>query len=631
MRVFLSLCTLMIGLVAGMPGARADDWTIVTRFQVNPSYGDPYRWTRFDRPMNAIRLTAVGGRVQCRRVVATYGDGTRQQIFEGVIQDRQSRLISFNAYRRMNALSFVCRTDRARGVRVRVEGQVASLDRGRGTPPPDVQDRRRDTVDERRLRQERFRADRGPDYFGNDFTRIGLVQFGPRLEREIEYTRFPGRLSALRLRARGSAVRCQRVVATYRNGSSQQIFRGIIREGATQQVSFNRDRRVAALTFVCQSERGQQAGLVISGRYERDARPGAGNRLAWRRLGAARFERRGSVERVFSRFDGPIQRIGLRPIDDNARCGRIAVTFANGRTRELPFSNSILEEDRLYTFDLPGDQRRVERIALACRAFRARDVTIAIYGISVRDRADGRRSDVDRRTDRFRVDRTVRSFGPDWTRVGRVEFGPRLERELRYTDFPTPVSSVRLRARGSAIRCRSVSAAFGNGNRREVFSGVIREGESRIISFRRDRRVDALTFVCQSERNQAGVLIISGKDDNGRRDDRARSGARGADWVRLGQARFRSRNEVERTFARFDGPVRRLGLRPLDDDARCSRILVTFANGRSRELPFGRGVLQEDRMYTVDLPGDQRRIRAVTMVCRAVRARDATIAIFGIR
>ncbi len=623
MRVLLIVALAYIGL--SVCPAWAQEWTVITRFDVGRDYVQPYGWSRFDRRLDRIRLIAVGDAVRCRRVLVTYSDGTRQIVFSGRINENRFRLVRFGSFRRVRSINLTCRSESVRAARVRVEVAYEL---------PVVRDGGRGQTVQRQRQIERLRAARDGLYNGSDWARIGRVSFGSRLEREVEYTDFPARVSELRLIARGSSLRCSRVFATFANGNTREIFRGIIPQNGARTVTFRRDRVVRALTFICQAERFDRGTLLISARYDTGPQ---GNRLtrpgrqpfvggaSWVRLGFVTFRRRTEVEQVFTRFDGPINRLGLQPRDDDARCSRIFVTFANGRTRNLPFGRGVLEEGRLYVVDLPGDQRRIRRVTLVCQSFRANDSTIAIYGIRERVVED------------FRAGRGARDLGPDWNRIGRVAFGPRMEREIKYTDFPGPVSELRLRARDSGIRCRRVVANFRDGSSRTVYAGVIPEGRAEIVAFRRERFVTSMSFVCQAEKGRQGALVISSKYYDGapvaRRGVPEGRGLRsaGRDWVRLGTLRFNRRGEVERTFSRFEGPVRRLAIQAQDDPARCSAIVVTFANGRSRSLPFGRGILEEGRLYTVDLPGDQRRVEVITMRCRAVDARDSYIAIFGIR
>jgi hypothetical protein len=56
----------------------------------------------------------------------------------------------------------------------------------------------------------------------------------------------------------------------------------------------------------------------------------------------------------------------------------------------------------------------------------------------------------------------------------------------------------------------------------------------------------------------------------------------------------------------------------VNDDARCSHVTATFENGATRELQIDdRDVLQEDRVFELDLPGGRRDLMRIDMACHA--------------
>ena len=64
-----------------------------------------------------------------------------------------------------------------------------------------------------------------------------------------------------------------------------------------------------------------------------------------------------------------VNRIALRPVNDDARCSRVTATFANGATRELNIDDrDVLVEDRVFELDLPGARRDIAQIDMACHA-----------------------------------------------------------------------------------------------------------------------------------------------------------------------------------------------------------------------------------------------------------------------
>ena len=104
-------------------------------------------------------------------------------------------------------------------------------------------------------------------------------------------------------------------------------------------------------------------------------------------------------------------------------------------------------------------------------------------------------------------------------------------------------------------------------------------------------------------------------------------------WITLGTEVFNGRVDRETTFAGFAGRnVERLAVRAVNDDARCSRITATFANGQRQNLNIGEGnLLREDRVYQLDLPGGSRDVMRVDMTCHAENGRQVTMQVMANR
>ncbi len=123
--------------------------------------------------------------------------------------------------------------------------------------------------------------------------------------------------------------------------------------------------------------------------------------------------------------------------------------------------------------------------------------------------------------------------------------------------------------------------------------------------------------------------------DNRYGRDRYVSGglARPTGWITLGTEVFNGRIDRETTFAGFAGRnVERLAVRAVNDDARCSRVSATFANGMTRDLNIGEGnLLREDRVYQLDLPGRSRDVMRVDMTCHAENGRQVTMQVMANR
>lgn len=242
------------------------------------------------------------------------------------------------------------------------------------------------------------------------FDRIGSVDFSIRPDHEVEYGTFGGRVSQLAFRARNGSVQCRRITATFNNGRTRELFRGTLQRGRDTVVDLpGQARLIRRIDFDCRSLAPRVTRVDIAadiGQYRAEwrrspdwdrvwsrmfnwtddnryaGRPGRpivpGDRYVteplnpqgWITLGSEVFNGRFDRETTITGLAGrDIQRIGLRPVNDNARCSRVTATFANGNTRELNIDErDMLQEDRVFELDLPGNARDITRIDMACHA-----------------------------------------------------------------------------------------------------------------------------------------------------------------------------------------------------------------------------------------------------------------------
>lgn len=115
-----------------------------------------------------------------------------------------------------------------------------------------------------------------------------------------------------------------------------------------------------------------------------------------------------------------------------------------------------------------------------------------------------------------------------WDRIGSVDFTRRDTHDVQYGNFGGSVETLALQARGSSLRCDSVTATFGNGRTRQVFRGNLPEGQNVTVDLPGgERRVSKLDFDCRpAERGRASVDIVA---DVGRYRDEWRHNP---DWQR---------------------------------------------------------------------------------------------------
>lgn len=254
--------------------------------------------------------------------------------------------------------------------------------------------------------------------------RIGSVSFDNKGNHERQYTRFGGKVAGLSFTAYGNDVRCRSIRATFANGRTREIFSGQLRARRARNVDLpGNERRIKRLDFVCRAEGRRDARIDIAadiGQYQsewqsgplagfwaqlfgwqtvpqrhadsRDRHNGRDNnrydnqnrnqsRSQWIRVSRESFEGRRDRETVTTGWKGrSIQAIALKPLNGDARCKRLRITFANGQRRDLDVSRrQIMRQNGFYSFDLPGNQRNVEKIVMRCRAIRDRQVSIAVF------------------------------------------------------------------------------------------------------------------------------------------------------------------------------------------------------------------------------------------------------------
>jgi hypothetical protein len=269
-----------------------------------------------------------------------------------------------------------------------------------------------------------------------------------------------------------------------------------------------------------------------------------------------------------------------------------------------------------------------------------------------------------------------------WDRIGSVDFSFRNTSDTEYGNFGGRVESLALIARNADVRCRDVTATFGNGQSQQIFRGSLPRGRNVEVTLPNGRMIRRLDFNCRAvDRDRATVDIAAdigryqaewrrspdwdrmwsrmfpwandrnGYDRYGYNNDRYGNNDRvgnndrfGNDryvtgrldtsgWITLGSEQFNGRNDHEMTFGGWRArDVSSIALRPLNDDARCTDVRATFANGETRDLNIGeRTVLRRDQINTIDLPGDRRNVQRIDMTCHAEHGGMVTMQVLASR
>jgi hypothetical protein len=262
----------------------------------------------------------------------------------------------------------------------------------------------------------------------------------------------------------------------------------------------------------------------------------------------------------------------------------------------------------------------------------------------------------------------------DWDNIGSVDVSFGRDRDQRSFHLGGPIERLQLTADRGDASCRSVRAEFGNGQSADIFHGPLPQGRAVGVDLPGEaRNLQSLSFFCGAQNQRGAVIRISA--DVGRYRDQWR---RSPDWQRtwshmfnrgpangggmayngggmgggmgmrggmgmgggmagnlrmIGSESFEGRNDSENTFAGWQGvKAIAVALKPLETDARCSRVNARFRNGQSQNLRVNNGeLLRQGQTYRLDLPGDVRNLTNLYLRCSPADGRRVTIQIFSAR
>jgi hypothetical protein len=244
----------------------------------------------------------------------------------------------------------------------------------------------------------------------------------------------------------------------------------------------------------------------------------------------------------------------------------------------------------------------------------------------------------------------------DWDNIGSVFINHKPDRDTKFLRLGGSVERLSVRPASSNVSCQSIRVTFSNGQTRNLFSGNLYEDRRKDLDLPgRAHNISRIDFNCVSRERQGTKLDIQADigryRDEWRRDrdwsstwarmfawantgnnrdrgtdwrDRDRNNDR--DWTLLGTERFSGRNDRE-TVNGANG-INRIALKA-NEDARCDYVSVSFGNGATKNIS---GVkLTAHRTTELDLPGDRRDVRRVTLNCESTRDRAVSIGVYGIR
>ena len=232
----------------------------------------------------------------------------------------------------------------------------------------------------------------------------------------------------------------------------------------------------------------------------------------------------------------------------------------------------------------------------------------------------------------------------DWDRVGHVRLQGRNDQATEQVRLGGAVERLRLTAEGANVSCRSVRAEFGNGREQEIYQGALPRNKSIDVDLPGDRRnLRNLSFRCGVQNRGDAVIQVSAdvgryRDEWRRNPDFSRLWGRAFnwgsdvvnDWHYLGSKEFSGRDDSESRFAGWRGRrIDAVALKPVEADARCSRVVAQFRNGRERALDVNGGdILRQGQHYKLDVPGGYRDLESLSMRCHPTNSRRVNIQLF---
>lgn len=240
-----------------------------------------------------------------------------------------------------------------------------------------------------------------------EWVRLGSVHVEHNRDHDTAYSQFAGPVENVTFTARGSDMWCRDITAHYGNGERERVYSGkLYKDQSVDADVQGRQRRIERLSMSCSASTSRGGEIQIGAnvghfrqawdktkfwatRFTREVehRTGMDNdhdHNRWVTIGRENFEGRHDSESSFAGWRGrSVDRIALRPVDNDARCTQISATFDNGRKRDLDVNRrDVMERGRLTVIDLPGDERNLRSVEMRCKAVGDRDVTIEILARS---------------------------------------------------------------------------------------------------------------------------------------------------------------------------------------------------------------------------------------------------------
>jgi len=218
------------------------------------------KWTRFGGAMEGLRLEADRSDVKCRSIVAHFADGSSQNVFSGQLTDNRPIIVDVRGgARRVNDITFTCRSDERSGGKIYIEADVGRY-----------QDEWRRSPDWALMWSRLFNwmTPNNSGYDPNYWVSLGRQTFQGRNDVDSTFTGWGGRSTEkIGFKAMNDDARCSRVRVNFGNGTSTMLNVGRLDQGRFQSFDLpGNNRNVRSIDMRCRGVNKFNVTIEISAR-----------------------------------------------------------------------------------------------------------------------------------------------------------------------------------------------------------------------------------------------------------------------------------------------------------------------------------------------------------------------------
>jgi hypothetical protein len=217
-------------------------------------------WSRFGGGMEGLRLIASNSDIACRNIRVTFGDGTQQNVFNGVLQEESPVDVDLRGgVRRVQRIDFTCRSDRAEGGKIFLAADVGRY-RAEWQRSP-----------EWATTWSRVFTDWNGSSDPNSWVSLGRERFEGGRDVESEFGGLNGHsVDRIGLRAVGADASCTRLRVKFGNGNTREVdVRHLARmaQGHGYQVDLpGGERNIVRFALTCRPLGARKVAIEIMAR-----------------------------------------------------------------------------------------------------------------------------------------------------------------------------------------------------------------------------------------------------------------------------------------------------------------------------------------------------------------------------